>query len=120
MAILFKRKIKCPRHFLLRPGGDPFVRIPNPQLKNLPKSAFERNFSVGNEFRKLRSWVYKRDKFGNKIRNDKAFYQPEISAAFAIEHIYDPGNPICKLHCKGRCLESQGLVNTRGIKRLNG
>lgn len=106
----YVRKIRCPRHYLLRPGHDPFIREPEPLLKGVSKSACI-TFGVKKE-------RIKRDRYGNPMQNFRSFYQPEISAAFAIEHVYDPLNPICK-QCK-RCLEGLGVVNTRGIKRLNG
>ena len=69
---------------------------------------------------KVSKWKKKRDRKGCYIRNDKDYYQPEISDTFAIEHIYDPLNHICKMQCRGRCLEGKGTVNTYCIKRLHG
>lgn len=111
--MLYMRKIKCPRHFLLRPGGNPWIMKQNPLVKDMPQWAFKK-------WPNLRRLVPVKDKRGNKVMNREAYYQPEISDAFAIEHVYDPKNPICKIQCKGRCLEGKGMVNARGIKRLSG
>ena len=105
-------KIKCPRHYTLKPGHDAFIMEVDPMLKNVSQDAVI-TFGV----QKMRP---KKDRQGNKIVNYNNFYQPEMSAAFAIEHIYDPLNPVCKLQCRGRCLEGKGKVNTKTIKRLNG
>lgn len=80
-------------------------------------------------YRKLPKWAFKkyglnpsrpvRDRFGKPIPNYKNYYQPEVTAGFAIEHIYDPENWICIQQCKRRCFEGQGKVNTGTIKRLN-
>ena len=104
------RKIKCPRHYLLRPGFDPFLTEINPMYKKLPKWAFKRwNIPIER---------IKRDSNGEKMVNWRNYYQPEISAAHAIDAIYDPENPVC-IKCQRRCFDGQGKVNTRTIKRLN-
>ena len=106
------RKIKCPRHFMLKPGADPFIMEPHPLLTKVSDYAAKK-YGV-------KRMVAKRDARGNPIRNPKSYYQPEISSAFAIEHIYDPHNYDCKVKCRGRCLEGHGSVNLRAIKRLGG
>jgi len=83
----------------------------DPLMKNFSEETCKR-FGVSR-------WKKKRDRWGNPIRNDKDFYQPLISGAFAIEHIYDPLNPIC-VQCKNRCWKGKGTPTTIGIKRLNG
>ena len=106
------RKIRCPRHFLLTPGKEAFVREINPLYRKLPKWAFKK-FN-------LKETRIKRDRHGNKIVNYKNYYQPLVTAAWAIEHVYDPLNWICQNQCKRRCFEGMGSVNTRAIKRLQG
>lgn len=106
------RKIKCPRHFLLRPGADPFEREVIPAMAKVPKWAYDK-------WPNLRREKIKRDRRGVPIYNRKSYYQPDISAAFAIEHIYDPKNPIC-VKCQKRCFEGKEKVNLLGIRRLNG
>lgn len=106
-------KIKCPRHFLLKPGAIPFQVEPNPLMKDVPEWAYRK-------WPKLRKYQVKRDRYGNPVRNNASFYQPEISRSFAIEHIYDPKNPICTMQCKGRCKEGMGIILETSIKRLNG
>jgi hypothetical protein len=103
------RKIKCPKHFALKPGCAPFEMVPNPLLKRVSERAVR-------EW-KLRTMVPKRDKYGNKTYDRKNYYQPFVSAAWAVEHCWDPLNPICKLQCKGLCLEGLA-VKERSIKRL--
>ena len=97
---------------MLRPGGTPFVMELDPLMKNFTEETCKR-FGVS-------KWKKKRGKNGAYIRNNKDYYQPEISDTFAIEHIYDPLNHICKGQCRGRCLEGKGNIFTHLIKRLNG
>ncbi len=113
MANTFHRKVKCPRHFLLRPGSDPFLMEPNPLMGNVPKWAYTR-------WPQLRRKVYKRGKHGQKVYDRSSYYQPEKSAAFYVHHVYDPKNWICAKECKGRCLE--GVENRRATigPRLSG
>lgn len=108
----YHRKIKCPKHFILKAGKSPWKLVPNPLLKNVSEMAIK-------EF-KLRRLVPAVDRYGRKIRDDNNFYQPEVTAGFAIEHCWDPKNPICKYGCRGRCLEGQGVQLESGIKRLSG
>lgn len=104
-------KMRCPRHFLLKPGRPGFFMEPDKLMKNFTEETCKR-FGVSR-------WKKKRDKYGQPIRNDKDYYQPNISGAYAIEHIYDPLNPIC-IACKNRCWKGKGQPNTFGIKRLHG
>lgn len=93
----YHRKIKCPRHFIVKPGLSPWKRIPNPKLKDLPEWAFKK-------WPSLRRTIIERDRWGRPIREDRNFYQPYISAAFAVSQIYDPMNPICQ-RCNVKCTE---------------
>ena len=108
----YHNKIRCPRHYVLKPGHQPYVMEVDPLLKNVSNDA-AKTFKVN----RMRP---KRDRHGNKVVDYRNFFQPEIFAVDAIERIYDPLNPICKYQCKGRCLEGRGNVNLRAIKRLNG
>lgn len=96
----YARKIKCPRHYLLKAGGTPFIMERIPALKNI-KEADVVALTKTNPNWKIKLWQPKKDKYGNKILNYKDYYQPEISAAFAVETIYDGSNYICK-QCR-RC-----------------
>ncbi len=88
------RKIKCPRHYILKPGGVPFMMERIPALKNI---------SVGNaRALGIKLWRRKRDKFGKWIQNFADYYQPDITAAEARMRIYNPSDPICA-GCK-RCV----------------
>jgi len=107
-----QHKIKCPRHFILRKGADPFLRVHDPMLNGVSDDDLKRF--------KISRWKIKRGANGLPIRNPESYYQPEISSTFAIEHIFDPCNFDCKYKCRGRCLEGQGKVNVKGIKRLHG
>ena len=111
-------KIQCPRHYMLKPGCQPYKIIPNPHTKHMSDgniNYLNKTFGL-----KLRKWVYARDKKGNQIQDFKNFYQPYITKGFAIEHIYDPSHPICVLQCRGRCLRGVGKPNISAIKRLSG
>ena len=104
------RKIKCPKQYQLKPGHCPYVQVPNPLLKNVSERAIVEHG--------LHRTIAKRDQFGEKVVDWSSFHQPEVTAAWAVEHCWDPLNPICKVQCKGRCL--RGLqVTERSIKRLN-
>jgi len=108
----YLRKIKCPRHHIVKPGHNPWVITENEFVKDTKMSDADiKRFG-------LRRWKYKRDRYGNKIPNFKNHYQPEISAAFALECIFDQNNPICA-KCK-RCLEGfNGAYLIGGKKSLN-
>lgn len=94
---MYLRTIKCPRHHVVIPGRNPFLITENEFIKDTKMSDADiKRFG-------LRRWKYKRDRFGNKIPDYRNHFQPDISAAFALETIYDRNNPIC-LKCK-RCLE---------------
>ena len=116
-------KIKCPRHFLINPMFDVFEREIVPELKHISKHLIDSG--------RVNNKRVKKDMFGNKIVDWRKVYaeekkgngnviQPFITRAFAIEHIWDPKNPICVLQCKGRCKEGYGTVRERDIKRLHG
>lgn len=81
------RKIKCPRHYILKPGGIPFVMERNPRLKNISLANAK---SLG-----IHVWRRKRDKNGNWVQNFADYHQPDITAAEARARIYVATNPIC-------------------------
>ena len=114
------RKIKCPRHYLVSPTVDVFLREPVPELKGVSESCVKTY--------KVSKTRIKRDRWGNKLLDWRKIYeyektgkviQPVITASYAIENIYDPKHPICHI-CKFRCKESKQTINERSIKRLNG
>lgn len=93
-GVRYIRKIKCPRHYVLKPGGIPFIMERKPALKNI---------SLGNaRALGIHLWRPKRDHLGNKIQNFKDYLQPDIMAAEARIRIYDKFNPICN-KCR-RCI----------------
>lgn len=112
------RKIRCPRHFMLKYGVDPrtgmayrpFKMQINPTLRNLPEWAFVKWPTI------MRYVPIKRR--GQKIRDDSSFYQPLMSAAFFVHQVYDPKNFICKMKCRGRCMEGLGKQDHTKNKRL--
>jgi len=109
----YVRKIKCPKHFILKPGYPPFEVVPNPLLKEVSEHAI-REFG-------LRRYITKRDRYGRPVQRRESYVQPEVTAAWAIEHCYDPNNWICVQQCKKRCFgEGLGKVNEMAIGRLNG
>jgi len=119
--MIYHRKIRCPRHFLLKGGTDPRTKMPfyafkmqrNPGLVNLPEWAFKK-------WPSLLKYVPIKDRFGRKVRDDNSFFQPLMSAAFFVHQVYDPKNHICKVGCKGRCLEGLGIATHKNNKRLQG
>ncbi len=107
------KKIRCPRHFMLKPGADPFIREKNPAMSGVSQKAVD--------LYGVKKTRIKLDRNGNKIRNRASFFQPQITASFAIHQIYDPKNPVC-IMCKGRCVHvrGQGPIDIRATtkKRL--
>lgn len=94
MAIIH-RKIKCPRHYILKPGGQPFLMERIPSLKNI-KESDAKIFGV-------KLWRRKKHPLtGQFIQNFKDYYQPDVSPNFAKESIFNPIDPICT-KCK-RCV----------------
>jgi len=116
----YQRKIRCPGHYLIPPTVDIYKREPVERLKYVSKSVVEHY--------KLKTMKRAKDKFGRPIIDWKKLYelkrkgivlQPEITAAFAIEYVYDPISQLCRL-CDKRCKEGLGKINEMGIKRLHG
>jgi hypothetical protein len=94
-SLTYIRKIKCPRHYVLKPGGTPFVMEPDPRWigRISEKSAKEFGFSTMRR---------KKNKYGQWIQNFKDYWQPEINPNLAREQWFSPGHPICQ-QCK-RCV----------------
>jgi len=114
------RKIQCPRHYLIDPREDIFLREPAPLLQNVSASV-----CIKYKINKMR---IKRDAWGNKLIDWKKMYalraagkvlQPMVTASFAIENIYDPLHPICN-QCQFKCKRGKGTINELNIKRLSG
>lgn len=98
----YARKLKCPRHHLAIPGREPWQIEVNEFTKDTNMSDADcKRFGI-------RKWKYKRDAYGNKIPDYNNHYQPDVSAAFALEHIFDQNSPVCR-KCR-RCLEGFGRV----------
>lgn len=123
----YKRMIRCPGHWLVNPKVDVYLREPVPELKDC--SEFVE--IEGRRFN-LRKMRIKKDRWGRKIVDWKKLHalrktgqvlHPLVSAAWAIEHVYDPVSFFCQVQCKrgaGQpCKEGQGRVLDRTIKRLN-
>ena len=109
---IVSQKIKCPRHFLLIPGKEPYITEIHPLYRKLPKWALKK-FDI-------RAEKPKKDEYGRPIPNYKNYDQPYISSAEAIEKIYDPNNHVCRKQCKRRCFVGMGIPNLKSIRRLNG
>lgn len=90
------RKIKCPRHYLLKPGGIPFVMERIPSLKNIKESDAK--------IFKLNLWRKKKGRDGQYIQNFKDYYQPEVYASEMKLRLFDPLHPDC-VRCK-RCVNA--------------
>lgn len=119
----FVRKIRCPGHYLVPANEDIYLRRPVELLKNC--SDFVEYQGQKIRIKKTRIVT---DVFGNKqvdwkkfnrLRKEGRILHPEISAKFAIEHIWDPKSNLC-LYCDKRCKRGQGTINELGIRRLNG
>ncbi len=109
--------IRCPRNYILKPGCNPFKIIPNPRFKHTSQKDIDYLNDKYNT--KIKKWIYSRDKHGNKIQDFNSYYQPSVSKAYVVEHIYDPMDQICRMQCRGSCLRGLGSINTHTIKRLN-
>ena len=115
------RKIRCPRHFMLKGGIDPrtgmkyqaFKMMVNPELRNVPQWAFEKWPSL------LKYVPYKNPR-GERFRDSGSFFQPCMSASFFIHQVYDPKNTICIRQCKKRCMAGLGKQSHRLNPRLSG
>ncbi len=88
------RKIKCPRHYVLKPGGIPFIMERIPSLKNI-KPSDAKIFG-------LNLWRKKKDKNGQYIQNFKDYVQPEVSPTEMRMRVWEPSHEIC-MGCK-RCV----------------
>ncbi len=119
----YQRKIRCPGHYLIPPTVDIFKRELVPELKNISDFCEYKGQRL-----KMKKMRRVKDRFGRPIIDWKKLYelkrqgivkQPEISAAYAIEHVYDPASQLCQL-CDKRCKEGLGKINEMGIKRLHG
>lgn len=91
----YVRKIKCQKHYILKPGGTPFVMERDPRWagKISDKTAKEFGFSI---------WRRKKNRNGQWIQNFKDYWQPEINPNLAREKWFDPNDYICR-GCK-RCI----------------
>ena len=115
------RKIRCPRHFMLKRGKDPrtgmafapFKMMINPELINLPKWAFEK-------WPSLLKYVPYKNPAGRTERDQHSFCQPDMSATYFVHHVYDPKNPICQIGCKRKCMDGLGTQNHKLNPRLSG
>lgn len=121
-APYYKRMIRCPGHWLIHPSVDVYKREPVAALRRC--SNFVEYQGKKLEIKKTR---IVRDRFGNKVLDWKKLYelrktgkvlQPRISAAEAIERVYDPESFLCT-HCPKYCKEGQGRIVETTIKRLN-
>lgn len=110
--------IRCPKNYVLKEGHQPFKIVPNKLAKSMTQAQLDDlNKRFGTN---IKRYTYAKDKYGNKIQDFNNYYQPLVSKAYLIEHVYDPLNPICARQCRGRCLKGIGNPNISAIKRLNG
>ena len=117
-----KRLITCPGHWLVNPTVDVYLRKPIEMFKNCSDFVEIKGHRIN-----LKKTKIVRDRMGNKVIDWKKLYalrktgkviHPKVSAAWAIENVYDPISLLC-YHCDKRCKEGQGRVLTRTIKRLS-
>lgn len=95
------RKIKCPRHYILKPGGVPYEMERIPSLKNI-KEADAIALAKHTGIKRVKLWRPKKDRFGRLIQNFKDYYQPLVSPAEMKMKIFNPFDQICN-QCK-RCV----------------
>lgn len=121
-AFYHKRLIQCPGHWLVPPTVDVYLRKPLEMFKECSDFV-----ELKGKRMKIKKTRIVRDKWGNKMLDWKKLYelrrkgvviQKRVSAAWAIENIYDPKSLLCH-NCPKYCKEGQGRVLTRTIKRLS-
>ena len=119
----YKRQIRCPGHYLIPPQVDIYLREPVDFLKNCSDEVELYGKKI-----KLRKTRIATDKWGNKkidwrkleeLRKTGVVLNPRVSAAWAIENVYDPLSYLC-FRCPKYCKEGQGKILTTTIKRLMG
>lgn len=119
----YKRQIECPGHWLIPPTEDVYLRKPIAMFKHCSDFVY----LFGKKITLKKSRIV-RDKFGNKVIDWKKLYalkakgkiiQSRVSAAWAIENVYDPMGALCNA-CPKYCKEGQGRIMTGTINRLNG
>jgi hypothetical protein len=105
---------------MIPPTVDVFKRVPVERLKNVSKWVIE-------EY-KLKTMRRLKDAQNRPVVDWKKVLDlykqgivkwPEVSAAYAIENIWDPLNHVC-IACDKRCKRGMGTINETSIKRLNG
>ena len=118
-----KRMITCPGHWLVPPQVDVYLREPVPLLKDCSDFVELKGKRIN-----IKKTRIVHDKFGNKVVDWKKMYElrkkgivlhPQVSAAWAIEHVYDPESFLCAA-CDKRCREGLGKIVTSSINRLSG
>ena len=123
-GVYLKRMITCPGHYLIPPQIDIYLREPDDMFKNCPDFVEWQGKKT-----KIRKTHIVKDKWGNKkidwkklfeLRRQGIVLHPKVSAAWAIEHIYDPISMLCNLCHDKPCKEGQGRILTHTIRRLNG
>jgi len=119
----YKRKIKCPAHYLIHPKVDIYKREPIPEFKDCHNIVEYQGKPI-----RIRKQRIVKDAFGNKVidwkklyelgeKNDGSVIQPWVSASWAIENCYNPSSIVCLL-CKRRCFEGKQTIIERTIQRL--
>ena len=121
--VYFKRTITCPGHWLVSPKVDIYLREPVDLLKDCRNEVEYKGKKI-----KIKKTRIVKDMFGRKLVDWKKLYEfrktgqvihPKVSAAWVIEHVYDPLSFICQ-HCDKRCKEGQGRILETSINRLQG
>lgn len=116
-----KRMITCPGHWLVPPQVDVYLRRSVPLLKDCSDFVELKGRRI-----RIKKTSIVHDRFGNKVIDWKKIYElrrkgiilhPKVSAAWAIEHVYDPKSFLC-IACDKRCKEGFGRIREISIKRL--
>lgn len=101
---MYFRKVKCPRHYILKPGGVPYILEKIPSLAHVDDRKIKKLNDIMRERGKppLKAYRPKKDRFGNNIQNFKDYIQPEVSASEVRMRLFNPLHPDCA-KCK-RCV----------------
>ncbi len=122
-APYYKRMISCPGHWLVSPKVDVYLREPVAELKDCSNFVELKGRRIN-----LKKTRISKDRWGRKLVDWKKLHElrktgqvlhPHVSAAWAIENVYDPLSELC-LYCPKYCKEGQGRVLVQTIKRLMG
>jgi hypothetical protein len=119
-TVNFQRKIRCPGHYLIPPDIDIYKYEPIKAMRNV-SPGFVKEFNL-RKMRRVKDALGRPVIDWNKVKRFRdigRIKQPWITAAFAIEHIWDPKSALCQW-CKKPCRRGMGIIREMDIRRLSG